>query len=107
MVNYYRALLRNLRLPESDGTLHLPVQILWGEKDLAPSVQGAHDSMRFLKTAHSPSTRRHSLAGTRQARRNQPQTHRPRTGRLTHAVGKVQAYNARTLILGEALCNAS
>ena len=49
MVNYYRALLRNLRLPESDGTLHLPVQILWGEKDLALSVQGAHDSMRFLK----------------------------------------------------------
>ncbi|MFY9179750.1 MAG: alpha/beta hydrolase, partial [Venatoribacter sp.] len=48
MVNYYRALLRNLRLPTTDGTLHLPVQILWGEKDLALSVQGAHDSMPFL-----------------------------------------------------------
>lgn len=49
MVNYYRALLRNLRLPEGDGTLQLPVQILWGEKDLALSVQGAQDSLPFLK----------------------------------------------------------
>lgn len=48
MLNYYRALIRNLELPNIDGKLHLPVRILWGKRDLALSVQGAHESMAFL-----------------------------------------------------------
>lgn len=49
MVNYYRALLRNLRIPEGDGSLSVPTQILWGEHDLALSLDAARDSEKFLK----------------------------------------------------------
>lgn len=48
MVSYYRALLRNLRVPEGDGRLSVPTRILWGEHDLALSMQAAKDSMQFL-----------------------------------------------------------
>lgn len=49
MVNYYRAMLRCLRMPQGDGQLSLPVQILWGEQDIALSLGMAHDSMSFLR----------------------------------------------------------
>ncbi len=48
MVNYYRALLRHIQLPAQDGRLQVPTQILWGERDLALSLQSAHDSAAFL-----------------------------------------------------------
>lgn len=48
MVNYYRALLRHLRIPAGDGRLTVPTRILWGEKDLALSLQAAKDSVQYL-----------------------------------------------------------
>lgn len=48
MVNYYRAMLRNLRIPEGDGKISTPTQILWGEKDLALSLESAYASEAFL-----------------------------------------------------------
>lgn len=52
MVNYYRALLRNLRIPEGDGKISTPTQILWGEKDLALSLESAYESEHFLLNGH-------------------------------------------------------
>ncbi|MDK2778502.1 MAG: alpha/beta hydrolase [Pseudomonadota bacterium] len=48
MVNYYRALLRHLQLPDGDGCLSIPVQILWGENDIALTADMARASMNFL-----------------------------------------------------------
>ena len=48
MVNYYRAMLRCMRIPEGDGKLNVPVRILWGEQDIALSVGMARDSMAYL-----------------------------------------------------------
>lgn len=48
MVNYYRAMLRNIRIPDGDGKISTPTQILWGEKDLALSLDSAYESEAFL-----------------------------------------------------------
>lgn len=48
MVNYYRAMLRNIRIPEGDGKISTPTQILWGENDLALSLESAYESEAFL-----------------------------------------------------------
>lgn len=49
MVNYYRALLRHLRLPPGDNCLSVPTCILWGERDIALTLKMAHDSMNYLQ----------------------------------------------------------
>lgn len=52
MVNYYRAMLRNIRIPEGDGKISTPTQILWGEKDLALSLESAYESEAYLLNGH-------------------------------------------------------
>lgn len=48
MVNYYRAMLRNIRIPENEGRLTIPTRILWGEKDIALTLSMARDSLNYL-----------------------------------------------------------
>lgn len=48
MVNYYRAMLRMIRIPENDGRLLVPTRILWGEQDIALSLPMAKASLDYL-----------------------------------------------------------
>lgn len=49
MTNYYRAMMRRISAPMNNNQLEVPTRILWGENDLALSLEGAVNSKKYLK----------------------------------------------------------
>lgn len=49
MTHYYRAMMRRIATPMNKNQLTVPTRILWGENDLALSLEGAVNSQKYLK----------------------------------------------------------
>ena len=47
MINYYRSVIRSIPRAQNEGKVHCPVQILWGEKDLALTLKMARQSLDY------------------------------------------------------------